>query len=88
MSIQDHRSRGNQASRARLATMTIVFVHGMPETSEIWSPLRGILDRDSVTVALPGFGAPRPEGFTATKDAYADWLGETLARIDEPVDVV
>jgi pimeloyl-ACP methyl ester carboxylesterase len=60
----------------------------MPETSEIWSPLRESLDRDAVAVALPGFGARRPDGFTATKDAYANWLGETLARIDEPVDVV
>jgi pimeloyl-ACP methyl ester carboxylesterase len=66
----------------------IVFVHGFPETSDIWRPLREILDRSSEAVALPGFGAPLPTGFTATKDAYADWLGETLRRIDEPVDVV
>lgn len=68
--------------------MTVVLVHGLPETKEIWRPLRKTLDRDSVAVALPGFGTARPDGFTATKDAYADWLGETLNRVDRPVDVV
>jgi pimeloyl-ACP methyl ester carboxylesterase len=68
--------------------MTVVFVHGLPETSEIWSPLREILDRDSVAVALPGFGTAGPEGFKATKDAYADWLAEILNRFNDPVDVV
>jgi pimeloyl-ACP methyl ester carboxylesterase len=68
--------------------VTVVFVHGLPETKDIWGPLREALDRDSVAVALPGFGTGRPDGFKATKDAYADWLAETLNRIDEPVDVV
>jgi pimeloyl-ACP methyl ester carboxylesterase len=68
--------------------VTVVLVHGLPETRDIWRPLREILDRDSVAVALPGFGASRPRGFTATKDAYADWLGETLNRLQKPVDVV
>jgi pimeloyl-ACP methyl ester carboxylesterase len=47
-----------------------------------------VLDRESVAVALPGFGTGRPDGFTATKDAYAEWLGETLNTVDQPVDVV
>ena len=68
--------------------MTIVLVHGFPETSELWSPLRELLDRDSVAVALPGFGTARPDGFAGTKDAYANWLAETLSRFDEPADVV
>jgi pimeloyl-ACP methyl ester carboxylesterase len=68
--------------------VTVVLVHGLPETSEIWSPLRERLDRNAVAVALPGFGTARPDGFTATKDAYADWLAETLNRVDRPVDVV
>lgn len=68
--------------------MTVVFVHGLPETKDIWGPLREILDRESISVALPGFGTGRPDGFTATKDAYADWLGEILAQVDKPVDVV
>ena len=68
--------------------MTVVLVHGLPETKDVWNPLREALDRDATAVALPGFGAPRPEGFTGTKDAYAEWLGEALERVDPPVDVV
>jgi len=68
--------------------MTIVFVHGLLETCEVWTPLRKALDRDTVAVALPGFGTARPDGFRGTKDAYAEWLGETLSRVEQPIDVV
>jgi pimeloyl-ACP methyl ester carboxylesterase len=68
--------------------MTVVFVHGLPETAQIWDPLRRFLGGDSVALALPGFGVPRPAGFSATKDAYAQWLAGTLARMDGPIDVV
>jgi len=68
--------------------VTVVFVHGLPETSEIWSPLRRVLDRYSIAVALPGFGSARPEGFTGTKDAYAEWLADALKGLESPVDVV
>jgi pimeloyl-ACP methyl ester carboxylesterase len=68
--------------------MAVVFVHGIPETSEIWSPLRGVLDRDSIAVALPGFGTARPEGFSGTKDAYAEWLANVLKGVESPVDLV
>jgi pimeloyl-ACP methyl ester carboxylesterase len=71
-----------------MAAPTLVLVHGIPETAEIWGPLREHLDRDAVALALPGFGVGRPEGFTATKDAYAEWLAATLSRFDGPVDVV
>ncbi len=67
--------------------MPIVLVHGFPETREVWRPLAEVLDRDTVAVGLPGCGMPRPEGFTASKDAYAEWLGEVLASFDDP-DVV
>ncbi len=66
----------------------IVFVHGVPETAAIWDPVRSALGRESVALSLPGFGCPRPEGFAATKDDYADWLAEQLAAIDGPVDLV
>jgi hypothetical protein len=39
-------------------------------------PLRDFVDGGVVAVALPGFGAERPDGFSATKDACAEWLGE------------
>lgn len=68
--------------------MTSVFVHGFPETSRIWDSLRAILERDSIALALPGFGLPRPDGFTATKDAYAEWLADRLSGIGEPIDLV
>jgi pimeloyl-ACP methyl ester carboxylesterase len=65
-----------------------VFVHGFPETSRIWNSLRRMLGRDSVALALPGFGTPRPAGFTATKNAYAEWLADALDRIEQPIDLV
>ena len=68
--------------------MTIALVHGFPETSAIWRPLQQRLDGESVAIALPGLGIARPDGFAGTKDDYADWLAETIARLDPPVDVV
>jgi pimeloyl-ACP methyl ester carboxylesterase len=69
--------------------MTVVFVHGVPETAAIWDPLIAELGRDEV-VALspPGFGAPVPEGFEATSDGYADWLVGELEQLGGPVDLV
>jgi pimeloyl-ACP methyl ester carboxylesterase len=72
----------------RIAVVAGVFVHGLPETSRIWDSLRRIVDRDSVALALPGFGAARPAGFSATKDAYAEWLAEALSGIERPIDLV
>ena len=69
--------------------MTVVLVHGNPETSAIWGPLVTELGRDDVVLlSPPGFGAPLPEDFPATKDAYRDWLLDELSQIDEPVDLV
>jgi pimeloyl-ACP methyl ester carboxylesterase len=65
-----------------------VFIHGLPETSRIWDALGRTIDRDSIALGLPGFGNRRPEGFSATKDAYAGWLAETLDGIEEPIDLV
>ncbi|MBA2624432.1 MAG: alpha/beta hydrolase [Acidimicrobiia bacterium] len=71
--------------------MSIVLVHGVPETASLWEPLRAELGRDDVVaLALPGFGCPRPDGFGATKDEYADWLAGELERLgrDGPIDLV
>ncbi|MGH9016377.1 MAG: alpha/beta fold hydrolase [Acidimicrobiales bacterium] len=71
--------------------MTVVLVHGVPETAAVWDPLRTELGRSDVeALRLPGFGAPRPPGFGATKEAYVDWLIAELERIgrDGPVDLV
>ena len=66
----------------------IVFVHGVPETAAIWGSLRSRLDADSVALSLPGFGCARPSGFGATKEEYVQWLVQSLAAFDEPVDLV
>jgi pimeloyl-ACP methyl ester carboxylesterase len=65
-----------------------VFVHGVPETAALWDGVREELDGDSVALALPGFGCPRPEGFGATKDEYVAWLITELEKFVEPVDLV
>lgn len=65
-----------------------VFVHGLPETNRIWDSLRRVLTRDSLAPGLPGFGTPRPDGFTATKDAYAEWLADELRSLGRPIDLV
>jgi pimeloyl-ACP methyl ester carboxylesterase len=72
-----------------MACMTVVLVHGVPETTAIWGPLLKELGRDDV-VALspPGFGAPLPDDFAATYLTYRDWLADQLAEFDEPVDLV
>ncbi|TGD88217.1 alpha/beta hydrolase [Mycolicibacterium sp. CH28] len=69
--------------------MTVVLVHGNPETDAIWGPLVRALGReDVVRLSPPGFGAPLPEGFAATYLAYRDWLEAELERFDTPVDLV
>jgi pimeloyl-ACP methyl ester carboxylesterase len=69
--------------------MPAVFVHGVPDTHRVWTALLSRLGRkDVVTLSLPGFGGPVPDGFGATKDAYVDWLLGELARQREPVDLV
>ena len=72
--------------------MTVVLLHGNPETPVIWQPLLAELGRtDVVTPQLPGFGCAVPEGFGATKEEYVAWfLGvvEPLALEHGPVDFV
>jgi len=69
--------------------MTVVFVHGNPETDAIWGPLIAELGRtDVVRLSPPGFGAPVPAGFGATVTDYRDWLIGELAAIGEPVHLV
>lgn len=69
--------------------MPAVFVHGVPDTARVWRPLLRELSRqDVVTLALPGFGAPRPAGFNPDKDSYAAWLVSELRKIDGPIDLV
>ncbi|MFD3507690.1 alpha/beta fold hydrolase [Nocardia sp. NPDC058666] len=68
--------------------MTVVFVHGAPETADIWDGVRDHLAVDSVALRLPGFGSPRPRSFGATVDEYVQWLVERLRSIPGPIDLV
>jgi pimeloyl-ACP methyl ester carboxylesterase len=69
--------------------MTVVLVHGNPETDAIWGPLIDALGReDVVRLSPPGFGAPLPDDFPATYLAYRDWLEGELEKIGEPIDLV
>ena len=71
-----------------------LFLHGVPDSPAIWSPLIDALDLGDTPVAvpaLPGFTGPLPAGFAATKDAYADWAvgqAEALAAAHGPIDIV
>ncbi|MCV7153635.1 alpha/beta fold hydrolase [Mycolicibacterium pyrenivorans] len=69
--------------------MTLVLVHGNPETDAVWGPLVDVLGRtDVVRLSPPGFGSPLPSGFPATFLAYRDWLEAELESIGGPVDLV
>jgi pimeloyl-ACP methyl ester carboxylesterase len=72
--------------------MTVVLVHGNPETEAVWDPLVEALvatgHNEPVRLSPPGFGAPVPEGFGATVSEYRDWLVAELEKFDAPVDAV
>jgi pimeloyl-ACP methyl ester carboxylesterase len=69
--------------------MPAVFVHGVPDTHRVWNAVRSHLSReDVITLSLPGFGSPLPEGFVPEKDAYAEWLIGRIGTIGQPVDLV
>jgi pimeloyl-ACP methyl ester carboxylesterase len=68
--------------------VTVVLVHGNPETSAVWGPLVEVLDRDVTCLSPPGFGAPTPAGWGATVEEYRDWLIAELSAIGTPVDLV
>ncbi len=75
--------------------MKTVFVHGAPNGPDIWEPLIAALDLsadDCVSLALPGFSVPCPEGFIPSSEAYVDWLivrlEQQVSLTGEPVRVV
>jgi len=69
--------------------MTIVLVHGNPETEAIWDDLVPHLrDPNIVRLSPPGFGSAIPPGFDCTTDAYRDWLAAELRKLTQPVDLV
>jgi len=53
-----------------------IFLHGVPNSPAIWSPVLNELELNSNLVAtpiLPGFQSNYPKDFDGTKDAYAKW---------------
>jgi pimeloyl-ACP methyl ester carboxylesterase len=69
--------------------MPALLVHGVPDTDRVWHAVVPRLGRpDVITLRLPGFGGPTPDGFDPTKDAYAAWLVEQIVAQDGPVDLV
>ncbi|MEU2288962.1 alpha/beta hydrolase [Streptomyces sp. NPDC013178] len=69
--------------------MPAVLIHGVPDTHRVWDGVRQHLSRTDVeTWDLPGFGAPRPDDFGATKEDYVQWLITRLEAVGEPVDLV
>ena len=72
--------------------MPKVFVHGNPETADLWSVLFEVLREsgvdDLIALSPPGFGASLPEGFEATRTGYRSWLIEQLERLGGNIDLV
>ena len=74
--------------------MSVLFVHGVPDTPNLWTPLVKELKLkpgEYHAPALPGFGAAAPESFSASKEAYADWLAHQVKSLYDrtgPVHVV
>ena len=75
-------------------TTAKLFLHGVPDSPAIWRPLLNALDLGDTPVAvpaLPGFTAPLPAGFPATKETYADWAigqAEALFVAHGPIDII
>lgn len=74
--------------------MATFFLHGVPDTPFMWTPLisaLGLGPTDYVAPALPGFVSPLPAGFDCSKEAYLDWLIDALERQNAqsgPVDII
>lgn len=69
--------------------MTVVLIHGVPDTARVWRRLAASLPADeTAALALPGFGCPAPPGFAATKEAYLAWLIAALEAVPAPRDVI
>ena len=69
--------------------MTLVLVHGNPETEAIWDDfVPHLRSHDVVRLSPPGFGSAIPPGFDCSTDAYRDWLAGELKRMAQPIDLV
>lgn len=71
-----------------------LFIHGVPDTGYMWTPLAhalGLGASDYAAPTMPGFNGAMPKGFAATKEAYLVWVTDVLeatAKTHGPVDIV
>ena len=71
-----------------------IFVHGVPDCPEIWSPLLeelGLPKDQYATPMVPGFISAPPAGFSRDKDSYAAQILseiERAASVYGPIDLV
>lgn len=69
--------------------MPVIFVHGVPDTAQVWDKVRSRLARrDGIAIELPGVGTPLPVRLQPTKEGYVDWLLNRLVREAGPIDIV
>lgn len=75
-----------------MTSSTKVFVHGNPESADIWTLLIAELRSKGidniVTLSPPGFGSPTPAGWGGTIIEYRDWLISELEKIGGVIDIV
>lgn len=61
--------------------MSVVFIHGVADTGHVWDEVRGHLSNvHTEALALPGFGTAIPDGFTADKENYVEWIINQLEK--------
>lgn len=71
-----------------------LFIHGVPDTGYMWTPLLEAVDLPMdayLAPTLPGFDGSTPIGFQATIEDYLAWTCRTLedaAARHGPVDVI
>ena len=69
--------------------MTVVLVHGVPDTAAMWGPLIAALGRDDVvTLGLPGFATPTPARLGRNQGELRGMARIQLVALGEPVDLV
>ena len=71
--------------------MTVVAVHGVPETAAVWDELCPLLEPQIgpiLRLSPPGFGAALPADAAPSPAMYVEWLLDELATIDGPIDLL
>jgi len=71
--------------------VTVVLVHGNPETAAVWGPLVDALAEPAVVrLSPPGFGVPLPPGWDGSSgpEGYRAWLVGELEALAGPVHLV